>query len=303
MPYIKGNPLAIHLSDDSLNDISRQKQNLQGYIFLLNGINKLIKAKIVHNDIKSGNILFDTTTQNPIIIDFGLSFEVSQKSGLLPVKNFNENNLYKYFYIYAPDYYLWAPEIHLINYLLHVSRYIDNDTLKVIVNDIVDKNKIFQNYFSQSFTSAYKKALLEEFNLLLNKYSNPLDLINILIKDGWYTWDNFSLSIFYIKFIRFTYGKQPIVGNKYILALFELMVNNISPFMKKRLTPKNTIEKFMNWLENSGASGGQEIINYRKIQGKNPNLYVKNLVTNDITELKDITTRKKWVRKITQRGN
>ena len=73
--------------------------------------------------------------------------------------------------------------------------------------------------------------------------------------------------------------------------------------MKKRLTPKNTIEKFMNWLENSGASGGQEIINYRKIQGKNPNLYVKNLVTNDITELKDITTRKKWVRKITQRGN
>ena len=49
----------------------------------------------------------------------------------------------------------------------------------------------------------------------------------------------------------------------------------------------------MNWLENSGASGGQEIINYRKIQGKNPNLYVKNLVTNDITELKDITTRKK----------
>ena len=56
--------------------------------------------------------------------------------------------------------YLWAPEIHLINYLLHVSRYIDKDTLKIIVNDIVDKNKIFQNYFSQSFTSAYKKSLI-----------------------------------------------------------------------------------------------------------------------------------------------
>ena len=63
-----------------------------------------ITAKIVHNDIKSGNILFDRTIENPIIIDFGLSFEVSQKSGLLPVKNFDEKNLYKYFYIYAPDY-------------------------------------------------------------------------------------------------------------------------------------------------------------------------------------------------------
>ena len=303
MPYIRGSPLAIHLSDESLNDVSRQRQNLQGYIFLLNGINKLIKAKIVHNDIKSGNILFDKPTQSPIIIDFGLSFEVSQKSGLLPVKNFNEKNLYKYFYIYAPDYYLWAPEVHLINYLLHISRYIDKDTLKNIVNDIVDKNKILKKYFSQSFTSAYKKALLEEFTLLLNKYSNPLDLINILIKDGWYTWDNFSLSIFYIKFIRFTYGRQPIVENKYILALFELLVNNISPFMKRRLTPLNTIKKFSNWLENSGASGGQAIINYRKIQGKNPKLYVKNLVTNDITELKDITTRKNWLKKVTERGN
>ena len=87
------------------------------------------------------------------------------------------------------------------------------------------------------------------------------------------------------------------------MALFELLVNNISPFMKRRLTPLNTIKKFSNWLENSGASGGQAIINYRKIQGKNPKLYVKNLVTNDITELKDITTRKNWVKKITERGN
>ena len=239
MPYINGKRLAVHLSDESLNDVSRQKQNLQGYIFLLNGIDKLIAAKIVHNDIKSGNILFDRLTENPIIIDFGLSFEVSQKSGLLPVKNFDEKNLYKYFYIYAPDYYLWAPEIHLINYLLHVSRYIDKDTLKIIVNDIVDKNKIFQNYFSKSFTASYKKGIARGvYSYLLNKHSKPIDLINALIKDGWYTWDNFSLSIFYIKFIRFTYGQQPIVENKYILALFELLVNNISPFLKRRLPPK-----------------------------------------------------------------
>ena len=32
---------------------------------------------------------------------------------------------------------------------------------------------------------------------------------------------------------------------------------------------KTTPKKFMNLLEDSGESGGQEIINYRKIQGKN----------------------------------
>ena len=89
MPYINGSPLAVHLSDDSLNDKQRQKENLQGYIFLLEGINKLINANIVHNDIKSGNILFDISIESPIIIDFGLSFEVSEKSGLFPVKNIN----------------------------------------------------------------------------------------------------------------------------------------------------------------------------------------------------------------------
>ena len=303
MPYIKGRPLAIHLSDESLNDTKRQRENLQGYIFLLEGINKLIGANIVHNDLKSGNILFDTSIESPIIIDFGLSFEVSEKSGLLPVKSFDEKNLYKYFYIYAPDYYLWAPEIHLINYLLHTSRYINVDTLKVIVNEIVDKNTVFQKYFSKTFVASYKQALLSQFSLLLKKFPKPLDFINEIIKNSWYTWDNFSLSIFYIKFIRFTYGKQPIVENKYILALLELLVNNISPYLHKRLSPKNTIKKFMKWLEDSGETGGQEIINYRKIQGKNPKLFVKNLVSRDITELKDITTRKNWVRKITNRGN
>ena len=86
MPYIKGRPLAIHLSDESLNDTKRQRENLQGYIFLLEGINKLIGANIVHNDLKSGNILFDTVVlENTYELSNAMSYYATsdQKIGLL----------------------------------------------------------------------------------------------------------------------------------------------------------------------------------------------------------------------------
>ena len=302
MPYIDGKPLALHLSDETLNDKQRQRQNLQGYLFLLDGLIKLINANVVHNDIKSGNILFSVKTDRPIIIDFGLSFEVSRDSGLLPVKSFDEKNLYKYFYIYAPEYYLWAPEIHFINYLLHKSRYVSKDIIKIIADDIVDKNVVLQKYFSEDFIVNYKKTLTSEFIALHNKSKNPLDLINLLISKSWKTWDNFSLSVFYIKYIRFTYGQSPLIGNEYILTILEILLTNISPYVFKRLSPLESKEMFLNWLKNSGIKGGQEIINYRKVIGENPKLYIKNLVSKDISEIKDLTTRKEWLRKLNERG-
>ena len=68
----------------------------------------LQNVKIVHFDLKGQNIIFDLKEFAPIIIDFGLS---------LPMEKVKNDNLYDYFYVYAPEYYVWPLEVHYLNYL------------------------------------------------------------------------------------------------------------------------------------------------------------------------------------------
>lgn len=69
---------------------------------------------------------------------------------------------------------IYGHQKFIINYILHVSRYIDESSLNLIVNEIVDKNSIFQNYFSPDFGKSYKKALFLNFFTLLKKILNHL---------------------------------------------------------------------------------------------------------------------------------
>ena len=95
LPYIKGSDYKNYLHS-SIDNNTFLYAIIHGYIYLLFSLFMLNKQGIIHYDIKGENIMYDEKRDIPIIIDFGLSFEVSQKSGLLPVKNFNENNLYNF---------------------------------------------------------------------------------------------------------------------------------------------------------------------------------------------------------------
>ena len=61
------------------------------YNHLLKGFDLLIKYKICHFDIKGDNILFDKNLLLPLIIDFGLSIDIT---------SLKESNLKNYFYIH-----------------------------------------------------------------------------------------------------------------------------------------------------------------------------------------------------------
>ena len=82
---------------------------VQSYQYLLTSIQKLHSKNIIHYDLKNDNIIFNNDTNLPLIIDFGLSLDMTK---------LNSKNITDYFYIYAADYYIWPPEIHLISYLV-----------------------------------------------------------------------------------------------------------------------------------------------------------------------------------------
>ena len=87
------------------------------YLHLLNSIYLLNKHNIIHNDLHYENIIIDNKNNKPIIIDFGLSYNLN--------KMFNQNNIInlkylKRFYMdFREDSYNHNLEKRFISYIIY----------------------------------------------------------------------------------------------------------------------------------------------------------------------------------------
>ena len=204
------------------------------YYYLIISLQILNKNDIIHFDIKGDNILHDSVA---IIIDFGLSINISD----ITVSNLL--GLREYFYTYATDYYIWCPEIHFISYIV-LSNVSDDslfnlDTLKIVLNDIVNDNPIFK-FFSDEFKILYHKSLYNFMEQFINK--SNIFVIRELIKYN-NTWDMYSLSVLYLNVIykrERDYGErdrdQDSTNKSISNILSQLFLLNINPDPRKRLS-------------------------------------------------------------------
>lgn len=209
------------------------------YTHLLKSLELLKHAKICHFDIKSQNIVYDIKKKLPIIIDFGLSIDFN---------NINMKELYNSFYIFEPAYYLWPLEVHLISYLLHINDVVHEADMKQLAKDYV-ANNIVLRAFSPNFRKKYEEECYYELSKYIGKSSE--NIMHRILK-YWDTWDNYALSLLYIKLmyylIRDEEGK--IIKNQFVSFFIELCLNNIHPNPKKRLSIEETIKSFNLFLYN-----------------------------------------------------
>ena len=219
-----------------LTDISKDKKNiilniLDTYNFLCNSIKILVEQGIVQFDFKSENILYSQKTQNPLIIDFGISFHAP---------SLNSNNWDNYFYIYAPDYYIWPLEVHCINYLLNENpEKLTLKSIQKIAKEVTKHNKGL-TIFTKKFHEEYEKSCVSALEPYINK---PVDsTISSLIKN-YRTWDNYGLSILYLRLMEFLFGNH-FFKNKLIIMFSQLLLLNIHPDPKKRKTLEETIDTY-----------------------------------------------------------
>ncbi len=209
------------------------------YSHLLKSLSLLQKIKICHFDIKAQNIVYDTEKSLPIMIDFGLSINF---------QTLNMKELYNYFYIYEPMYYIWPLEVHLINYILHVNSEIGEKDMRKLATDYVSHNIVLR-----AFSPAFQKRFEAECYYELSKYiGKDSDAVIQRILKYWHTWDNYALSLLYIKLlyylIRNDSGK--IIKNEFVSFFIELCLNNIHPNPKRRLSVQDTIKSFNLFLYN-----------------------------------------------------
>lgn len=188
------------------------------YERITDSIQLLIKYDIVHYDLKHNNILIESTTQLPMLIDFGLSIYVkrllenpwneknetsiiidsdilfkSDSSKLL------QNNYYwkQHFYVHAPEYYLWPIEIHIITFLINDHNSLTEDDLAVIIYQYITNNRALQNT-SHAFKMKYMEMAQHTFKEYTAHKSREY-IINTLFTKYWNTWDTYANNIMFLK--------------------------------------------------------------------------------------------------------
>ena len=84
----------------------------------------LIEKKVVHYDLHGGNIIINRKTNQPVVIDFGLSFSI---------KKFNIRDLQANFGIFnnAPSWSNYPVEIHYLSFIVTNKRHMNIGEVKV----------------------------------------------------------------------------------------------------------------------------------------------------------------------------
>ena len=197
--------------------------NCHGHVLI--GISRLRdEAKIVHYDIKVQNVIFNTRNKTPIIIDFGLSFFISDvHAALLLPDSQAVVELKRFFYGYFPDYDAWPLEVHVISYIvsttLHTAASITGsddrpiaaltaDALTTMVDVFITRHRFIGQQTAQ-YKKQFRARVTERF--MRTAVGRPgMDVIRDLVSD-WKEWDSYSVAAMFLDMLevmRQTYNES-----------------------------------------------------------------------------------------------
>jgi hypothetical protein len=118
------------------------------------------------------------------------------------------------------------------------------EELKDISSKYVTGNKALQRNFSPTFLKRYEKKCTNQ----IVKYNElPYAERVSLILSYWKTFDNYALSIMYLKFINYI-NINGVIDNVFILFFTKLLLKNIDPNPANRLTLTDTVHTFNAFL-------------------------------------------------------
>lgn len=218
------------------------------YKHLLNSLQLLVTNNIFHNHINFDSIVINTCDY-PLLSNFSFSINYSRA---------DIDNYIKHFIIaYDPSYIEWPIELHILSYLLtNKLNSLSSHNIETIITEYVNHNNIL-NTFGPSIVSSYKEEANKYFKRYVNQ-SYEYILTDMLQYSS--TWDNYALSIL---FLRILIGLYRTIGikNKFIILFMKLLVCNIHLNPLKRLSIESTINQFNKLIDSLEPKDYKEIIN------------------------------------------
>lgn len=175
-----------------MNENIFEKVIVKTLMHLLHGLEKLSEKDIIHLDIKENNIMMKDNKPEPIIIDFGLSFDKT---------SFQEKEV---FFDYIYDYSPWGIEQAIIGYKVH---HIEDEKSEIKQAAI---DRIFKDYETSNPTLKDSNATVMKNYKNMKKYFSSFvgkkwaELSKEIYKESW-SWDIHGLFITYVSYL--TYDK------------------------------------------------------------------------------------------------
>jgi hypothetical protein len=218
------------------------------YKHILNSISLLVNKNIVHNHITFDSIIVDNNDY-PLLSNFSFSIDFLRA---------DINKYIKHFILtYDPTYIEWPLELHLLSYLItNKLNSLSLNNIESVIHDVIENNAILKT-FGDSVVGSYKI----EANNYFKKYVNQsYDCILTDLLQYTHTWDNYALSIL---FLRILIGIHRSIGiqNKFIILFMKLLVNNIHLNPCKRFTIDLTMHQFDSILDSLEPKDYKDIIN------------------------------------------
>ena len=214
---------------------------LNSYKYLLRTLNALSSKQIVHFDLKPDNILIDMVRNVPIVIDFGLSLDINKVLQAFDGEKTDVGLLRRYFFTSYPKYYVWPLEVHYICYLLNKNSAPTIDEIERLCEDYVDGNEILNVLYSKSFVARFKRTCVDA----LKEYVGEKDAVVIkrIVENSYKTWDNYSLSVIMMNLL-YLLNFDGFRENKLMVDFSQLLVTNIHPNYKRRMSIQDTTSRF-----------------------------------------------------------
>ena len=234
LDYIEGMEFLQYMVKNA-NSVQIINNIINSFNHILRSISLLVTKKIIHYDLKGSNILYSTQKKMPLIIDFGLSINMN---------NIDNINLNEIFYTYAPQYYVWPLEVHYLGLLFNVEKEPNEEALKNLAKSYVENNKGINKNFSPNFLKKFEKKCLEQLKLYSQMAFN--ERVKYLM-NFWNTWDNYALSITYLRFLKYL-ALKGFYENSFIKFMGKLLLQNIHPDPNRRLSLIDTTHTFNGFL-------------------------------------------------------
>jgi len=197
---------------------------------------------VVHYDIKSQNVIFNTRSKNPIVIDFGLSFFISDvQAALLLPDTEAVVALKSFFYGYFPDYDVWPLEVHVISYIvnttnrtirdaaasttatesgIHPVAVLTSDALNGMVDEFVNQHH-FISYQTDEYKKKYRARTIEHFQRTAVGRPGMTVIRDLAAK--WKMWDFYSVAAMFLdvlEVVRQTYSAEVLLPVKFQIDAF-----------------------------------------------------------------------------------
>ena len=220
------------------------------YKYLLLSVDLLVNQKIVHNNINFDSIVVDNNY--PLISNFSFSIDI------LRLYNNDEEYIKHFIIAYEPSYLEWPLEFHILSYLLtNKLNSLSSYNIENIICSVIDNHTILKT-FGDSFVSSYKEEALNYFKKYINRTYNYI-LTDVL--QYYDTWDNYALSIMFLRML-IELHRNIKIQNKFIILFMKLLVCNIHLNPLKRLSISLTTNKFESILNSLEVTDYKELLSY-----------------------------------------